>query len=68
VKVTIPSVVRESLAAGATRDDVWRFLHKVKQFTIDDDGTVSVMDEKARVALVSEVMRTFPTQVRDCYM
>jgi hypothetical protein len=66
VKVTIPSVVRDCLVSGASRDDVWRFLRKIKQFTLDDDGSVSIVDEEARVALVSDLMRSFSAEVRDC--
>jgi hypothetical protein len=46
VKVTVPRVVRDSLAAGASRDDVWRFMRKVKQYTVDDDGVRSIIDER----------------------
>jgi hypothetical protein len=35
VEVTIPRVIHDSLASGASTDDVWRFRRKVKQCTID---------------------------------
>jgi hypothetical protein len=31
VKVTIPRVIHDALASGASRDDVWRFMRKIKQ-------------------------------------
>jgi hypothetical protein len=64
VKEVIRRVVRDSLASGATRDDVWRFMRKVKNYTIDDDGVTSIIDEGARTALVTELMQTFAKQVR----
>jgi hypothetical protein len=66
LKVTIPRVIHDSLASGASRDDVWRFMRKVKQYTIDDDGVHSILDEGARVVLVTDLMQSFSALVRIC--
>jgi hypothetical protein len=39
VKEVIRRVVRDSLTSGATRDDVWRFMRKVKNMQPNDTGT-----------------------------
>jgi hypothetical protein len=39
-------------------------MREVKNYTIDDDGVTSIIDEGARTALVSELMQTFAKQVR----
>jgi hypothetical protein len=64
VKLSIPHVTRDTLACGGTRDDVWRFMRKLNQYTVDDDGVRSIFDEGACKALVTELMHSFSAQVR----
>jgi hypothetical protein len=66
VQVTTPRFIRDTPACGVSRDDVWKFMRKLKQYTIDDDGVRSIIDEGARIALVTELMHSFSVELQVC--